>query len=295
MTALPSTERFVCAGWYDADGGHHGCQTPDPKPQAKGRCGRCYTREYSANGGKVRPAIAVVPAAAPACLGWDDAIGERHACLRNHGPALADGRCARCARMQRGADHARAVLAREDRPSPGLTLTVEEVLPPETAERLRAAAVVTVEREQPSFTGAQGAVPAGDRRSSSDPRHTVAATPDDGYAWALFDQSPHIVRPNQPAVSIGKDGDCRLNGPAVALWGVRQVEAVEVLYDLERRAIALRPCEPAVQHARKLRPDKRARCLSLRGFRSATGLPGVGQAARATPRLVGELLVIDLP
>lgn len=129
---------FVCAGWFDADGAHHRCETPHPKPQAKGRCGRCYQREYAANGGKVGPAsrvhLAVVPDApqdAPACQGWTDALGASHACQGHDGPPVEGGRCARCARLERGANTARRVMAREDdRP------TLADALPAETVTAL---------------------------------------------------------------------------------------------------------------------------------------------------------------
>lgn len=137
-TMTATTTAFVCAGWFDASGEHHQCQTPHPRPQAKGRCARCYQREYSANGGTVGPAsrahLAIV-SDAPACPGWTDATGGHHACRGNDGPPVEGGRCARCARLERGADTARRAMARED-DRPVLAPTIADALPPETVAAL---------------------------------------------------------------------------------------------------------------------------------------------------------------
>lgn len=117
MTALTTAPAFVCEGWYDANDQHHVCTTPNPAHQSKGRCGRCYSREYAANQ-KVRPpqserpALTVVPA--PRCVGWDGSDGTHHGCRFPDDDLLDNrGRCQKCARMQHGAD-----VAREMAPPP---------------------------------------------------------------------------------------------------------------------------------------------------------------------------------
>lgn len=118
-------------------------------------------------------------------------------------------------------------------------------------------------------------------------KHGVPPTPFVCVGWWDDNDQHHRCE-----TSIAKDANVRINGPAYALWG-REVAAVEVLYDRARRALALRPCAESLPHARKLRPDKAARCCSLRAFQSATGL--LGEATRVVvPQLVGGLLILDL-
>lgn len=47
------SQPFECEGWYDSQDRHTPCNNPHPTLQGKGRCARCYSREYAANG-KVR-------------------------------------------------------------------------------------------------------------------------------------------------------------------------------------------------------------------------------------------------
>lgn len=123
MTATIAAPAFVCEGWYDANQQHHACNTENPTHQSKGRCGKCYSREYAANQ-KVRPPqhterpnLTVVPATA--CIGWDGSDGTHHECKFPEEIYLDNRlRCQKCARMQKGADTAATMTKTATPPAP---------------------------------------------------------------------------------------------------------------------------------------------------------------------------------
>jgi len=198
------------------------------------------------------------------CVGWEDERGGYHRCATDDLPILAKGRCTRCYSRARTAERAKA--RQEETETAIATLAPE----PETT---------------PEPTPAPGLF------ALFEP---VAAEPmAAGYDWILFDAPPHNPSPTEPRISVVKDGNCRLNAAAYALWG-HEVKAVEILHDRRRAAIALRPCDPRLPHARQLRPDKGARSCSLRAFQRATGILRDGAHA-GRPQLVGTMLVLELP
>jgi len=262
-----SAPRNGCVGWEDDDAVHHGCTTDDFPILARGRCTRCYTRNNAVERRRKRQEEDRSPS--------DPLRGRRSA------PALVDS--ATVAAPVPPPDPAPPRGGWQ--PDPEFAPVTPDDFGDEDVPHAPAAATLAPDwRERPAESLAAAVLPP----------PPAPPAPAETYAWTVFDQPPHIVVPTAPTITLAKDGGCRLNSLAYGLWG-REVAAVEVLYDQTRRAVALRPCDPALPHARRLRTDKGSRHCSLRAFRRATGLLAGGTVA-VVPRLVApDLIVFDLP
>ncbi len=312
-----------CRGYTDRLGTWTPCEaSPHARMHFNDLCRECHAKQERAD--DLRAGAASLAPAPPAetpqrgdkegtafaCVGYEDAEGQRRACITPDQRHLAKGMCRKCyaknaaskaARREAGAELPAPLVVAAPVPPPTPAPARGEWLPPEDsgpdafggedAPHAPAAATLAPDwRDQPAEALAAAILPAS-------PAPAPPPTPPaDGYAWAVFDQPPHTGGATEPRVTVVADGNCRINAAAYALWG-REVAAVEILHDRARRAVALRPCDPAKRHARRLRADKGARCCSLRAFRRSLPLAAFPAGiVVAAPRLVApDLLVFDLP
>lgn len=266
----------------------------------------------------------------PECRGWRDAGNRLHRCEQGDVPHHRSGRCRDCNRRHDEAQEARSA-ARERRKEAHAPVAAQPVHPDEfggedtphapaaetLATLLRYAGMPVPEQgeggailythtfipETPPLpasvpdlvragTAVGTAVAATVAAPPAPPAPPAAASEGEEFAWTLFEGVARTNDALAPVISLGKDGDCRLNVGALALWP-GEVAAVEVLFDRAKRALALRPCAVGAAAGRRLRLDRKtgAKVCSLRAFRAAHDwLPA--ETLRLTPRLVGGLLVI---
>lgn len=319
-TKQGTTERSMapngCAGYTDERDTRRECDTPLRPLRYSDQCGACSVKEERAEESR-NAAASLTTAASPArdardatdfaCIGWEDANRHHLGCATPKEPHLAKGRCRKCYARHAGARRSeREALA--ETPAPLLApAPARPNVDPDVVRAKAARATVPVPRDEPAAEDAPGAdvlhATAAATMLADAARATVAASngPNDApaaahnaadaFVWEVFDTAPHVLVATEPRVTIVADGNCRINAPGYALWG-REVASIEILYDRARGAVAFRPCDPALPHARRLREDKSARQCSLRAFRRSVGdlLPDGVVVAR--PRLVGGLLVI---
>lgn len=196
------------------------------------------------------------------CGGWRDEEGRWHTCATTGEKIYAQARCLRCYNRQR-----RVVREGERRAREGAPLLAPAPAPARTLAWTPAA-------------------------SAQDAQDAQDAAPGEGFAWEVFRGGPPRRGGRGPRASVYRGRALRLNKAALALWG-REVAAVEVLFDRARGAVALRPCDPALPHARLLTSDRGGRSLAVGSLRAATGMFAGGASTAATPRLVGDLMVLE--
>ncbi len=220
------------------------------------------------------PVLTVMPP--NGCGGWRDEVGHWHRCATT-GKVYAQGRCLRCYTRQR-----RVVKEAERATATAATLFVAPaaVVLPADFGAAPAPAVAAVEVAAPAPVAVEFYPPDDDTA---------------GYAWTLFDAPPGVLAdPTRALVTLGKDGDIRLNYAARQLLG--NPTTIEVLHDERRRALALRGCDPGHAHARVLREDRTTRAAQIAARTLRRFLPWVpAETVRITPRLAGGLLILDLP
>lgn len=317
---IPHAAANGCRGYTDRLGTWTPCESPSfARMHFTDLCRECHAKQERAD--ELRAgAASLAPAETPqrgdkegtafACVGYEDAEGQRRACVTPDQRHLAKGMCRKCyaknaaakaARREAGAEAPPPLVVATPAPAPAPPRG--EWLPPEDngpdafggedAPHAPAAATLAPDwRDQPAEALAAAILPQPPAPTPAPP----PAPPAEGYAWAVFDQPPHVGGATEPRITVVADGSCRINAAAYALWG-REVAAVEILHDRTRRAVALRPCDPAKRHARQLRADKGARQCSLRAFRRSLPLADFPTGVViAAPRLVApDLLVFDLP
>ncbi|HEV3282610.1 MAG TPA: hypothetical protein VG010_00265 [Solirubrobacteraceae bacterium] len=98
----------------------------------------------------------------------------------------------------------------------------------------------------------------------------------------------------EPAITIQKRGNLSLNPPAYKALG--SPEAVELMYDRERRLIGLRKTDPESEVAYLVRPMAKSASTWLISGTAFTAYYGIetDTARRWMCRLEGDMLVLDL-
>lgn len=247
----------------------------------------------------------------PECRGWRNAQNVRQPCDQGDVAHHRAGRCRQCDRRNEAASDARSAVrgsrkeaatpereravplaatlhpgefGGEDAPhAPAAATLAESLLYDGAPKRADVQTVYTL-----TYVATGGATPPA---PPVPPATTEVAAECDDFAWTLFEGAARTNDALRPTVSLGKDGDCRLNAGALALLP-EGTAAVEVLFDRAKRALALRPCAATAPAGRMLRGDKTgAKVCSIRAFRKAHDWLPAG-TLRLTPRLVGGLLVV---
>lgn len=110
-------------------------------------------------------------------------------------------------------------------------------------------------------------------------------------AFEVFDKRKSALG-KAPSATLQRKGILSLNGPAHQL--INSSDSVELLYDREKRIIALRPSEEAHAYAFRVANERTGQVVvSLTAFTEFYEID-TGQSQRLAPRKEGDMLLLDL-
>lgn len=110
-------------------------------------------------------------------------------------------------------------------------------------------------------------------------------------AFEVFDKRKSALG-KAPSATLQRKGILSLNAPAHQL--INSSDSVELLYDREKRVIALRPSEEAHAYAFRVANERTGQVVvSLTAFTEFYEID-TSKSQRLTPRKEGDMLLLDL-